>query len=164
MMPAEIHQTCGGPYGWAVLLEVVEVGLWARRHNHWVTYFFEAGDAGQHQANQTIAGLYNNPKHRELFRINGWGFYPKKADPKTGRKGLLQLQPADFIAYEAFKDIDNYIAGSPRPARGSRIDLIRPGTDELRFWRGVAFTYWLERYYSFGRNLVESLVTTNPNS
>jgi hypothetical protein len=163
-MPSKIARQYGGPYGWCVLLEIVEVGLWARKRGHWVTYFLEAGDKGRHQAETTIGGLYDNPRYRELFRIGGWGFYPKRDDPNTGQKGLIQLQPADFIAYEAYKDIANYIAGSPRPARKSRVNLIRPKQDELRFWWDKPLAHWLVRYCDFGKDVIETLITDDPNS
>src|ERR1700683_1522900 len=69
LMPPQIKQTYGGPYGWCVLLEVIEVGLWARRRNQGVNYFFEAGDKGQKQANATMNKLFNDPKYKEFFRI-----------------------------------------------------------------------------------------------
>ncbi len=110
LMPSKVSRKYGGSYGWCVLLEVVEVGLWARRRDQWVTYFFEAGDVGQPQANATMKMLYDNPRYRELFRIRGWGFFPKK-----GNWAMVQFQPADFIAYEAYKDIDNFCPLSSRP-------------------------------------------------
>jgi hypothetical protein len=157
LMPPKIKHEYGGPYGWCVLLTLVEVGLWARRRNQWVTYFFEAGDFGQRKADAVIRRLYNDGRYRELFRILGWGFYPKK-----GPHAVIQLQPADFIAFEAYKDIDNFLAGSPRPARMSRKNLIRPGSDELRFWTDTALAKWLARYADFKGNVIETLITDNP--
>ncbi len=162
LVPSKIQKQYGGPYGWAVLLEVVEVGLWARRRGGWVTYFFEAGDDGEKQASGTMKELYDSSRYRELFRINGWGFYPKKDNPVTGQRGIVQLQPADFIAYEAYKDIDNYIAGSPRAARKSRKDLIRPQEDELRFWQDKPFAMWLARFAELNGDAIKTLITTNP--
>jgi hypothetical protein len=95
-----------------VLLEVVEVGLWARRRDQRFTYFFEAGDLGEKQANATMKKLYDDPKYREFFRIAGWSLVPK-----TGQRAVIQIQPADFIAFEAYKDINNFLKGSPRGER-----------------------------------------------
>jgi len=159
LIPPKIKRTYGGTYGWCVLLEVVEVGLWARRRNKWVHYFFEAGDKGQPQANAAINKLYDDPRYREPFRIRGWSFVPKR-----GPDAVVQLQPADFIAYEAYKDIDNFLAGSPRPARKSRMDLVRPNKDELRFWGDQALASWLARVINFDGNVIESLITTDPNT
>jgi hypothetical protein len=108
---------------------------------------------------QVIAKLFADPKYREMFRVNSWAFVPK-----SGQGAVIQLQPADFIAFEAYKDIDNFLAGSPRDSRKSRKDLIRPKRDELRLWADEALSQWLVRLADFNGDVIQALVTDDPNS
>jgi hypothetical protein len=159
LMPSPVKRLYGGPYGWAVLLTLVDIGLWARRRGHWVHYFFECGDAGQGQTNVAIKELQRDPTTRDLFRIASWTFVPKK-----GPQGVVQLQSADFIAYEAYKDIENYLSGNMRDPRKSRQDLVRKGIDLLNFWADAAFSKWLLRIQDCNGNVIDSLVTSAPNT
>jgi hypothetical protein len=159
MVSPKIKRMYGGPYGWAMLLNLVDIGLWARRRNGWVSYFFEAGDEGQGQINTAISELYGHPKTRELLRIHSWSFVPKK-----GQHAVIQLQSADFIAFEAYKDIENFLAGSKRPARKSRKDLIRKGVDQLNCWADEAFSRWLVRVAECNGHVINSLITDKPNT
>jgi hypothetical protein len=54
LMPPQVKRMYGGPYGWCLLLNLVDVGLWARRRNAWVSYIFEAGDKGRHEIDKAI--------------------------------------------------------------------------------------------------------------
>ncbi len=114
MVPPEIHRKYGGAYGWCVLRTIVWFGTWARLNDDWVHYFFEAGDHGQRRINQAIGELYDNPLHRELFRIASWTFAPKK-----GPAAVIQLQASDFIAFEAYKIMENLLTGAERQTRKS---------------------------------------------
>jgi hypothetical protein len=111
MMPLKIKKMYGGPFGWCVLLNLVDLGLWARRADNWINYVFEAGDEGQGQINTAIQELYGDERSRELLRIASWSFAPKK-----GPNAVVQLQAADFIAFESYKDIVNHLAPLRRSA------------------------------------------------
>lgn len=156
LMPSDIQKKYGGPYGWCVLRTIVWFGTWARANNDWVHYFFEAGDLGQRKINQAIKELYDNPDHREMFRIASWTFAPKK-----GPMGVIQLQPSDFIAFEAYKRIENYYAGEVRAVRKSFIDLLRPKIDSVVLWTAESMAGWRSRLQECGGDVVESLIVRN---
>lgn len=161
MMPLQVKKMYGGPFGWCVLLNLVDLGLWARRGDRWINYVFEAGDEGQGQINTSIQELYGDERSRELLRIASWSFAPKK-----GPSALVQLQAADFIAFESYKDIVNHLAPpeKKRDARLSRKHLIRKGIDQLNFWDDEALSHWLVRVAEHDGHVINSLVTDDPNS
>jgi hypothetical protein len=77
-------------------------------------------------------------------RINGWSFVPKYHDPKCGTKGTIQLQSADWFAYEVYKHMDNRIvAGVRKPVRKSASDLFRPGIDVAQYWDVARINRWV---------------------
>lgn len=83
-----------------------------------------------------LQSLFNDPKFRELCRIGSWTFSPKA--------GFLELQPADFYAYESYKHMDNRIVGLPRfPSRQSAKDLVRR-IDVAHYWDGTRLKKWLK--------------------
>jgi hypothetical protein len=161
MMPSKIKEVYGGPFGWCVLLNLVDIGLWARQLDHWVSYVFETGDEGQGQIMTAIDKLYRDEKSRELLRIASWSFAPKK-----GPNAVIQLQAADFIAYESYKDIVNYLAPpeEKRDPRLSRKHLIRPRIDQLNFWADEAISNWLVNVAKHDGNVIDSLITGDSNS
>jgi hypothetical protein len=113
---------------------------------------FEAGERGRHQIDLAIGELYANPKYREMFRIAGWTFAPKK-----GPRGVVQLQAGDFMGFEAYKAAENYIAGSPRKQRQSFDDLLRPH-DVVLLWPELAIENWLATLDQCGGDVIKSLL------
>ena len=152
IVPPSIKRSHGGPYGWCVQLAVVEVGTWARKRNDWVHFIFELGDEGRAQIEAAILKLQATPEYREMFRIADVSFLPK-----DGPCSAVQLQAADFLAYEAYKEIENYLLGSPRKQRKSVQDLIRKNTDILYGWTDKALMNWLVRAQSCP-DLISSLI------
>jgi endonuclease YncB( thermonuclease family) len=79
---------------------MVGIAHWAvdYRETRLVRYVFEAGAIGRRQVEKMLAVLYKDPRYRELCRIGAWSFAPKT--------DFLELQPADFYAYEIYKHMD----------------------------------------------------------
>jgi hypothetical protein len=154
LMPAEIQQKYGGPYGWGVLRTIVWFGTLARKRDEWVHYFFEAGDRRQAQIDQAISELSSDSNSKEWFRIASWTFAPKK-----GPQGVMQLQAGDFIAFEAYKAVHNYESGSPRAQRKSFDDLLRPPPQDLVLhWTDEALRSWLLRLDRCDGDVIEALI------
>jgi hypothetical protein len=153
LVPMEIRKDFGAEYGLCVLRTIVWFGTRARKSNDWIYYSFEAGDLGQRQINRLIESLYRSPIYREIFRIAGWTFADKR-----GPCGIIQLQSADFIAFEAYKSIENYLAGLPRPPRKSYFDLVRERHDVVMLWTEEAIRKWVDRLNECNGNVIESLI------
>jgi hypothetical protein len=139
-MPQPIQRDLGGPYGWCVQLCIVDIGSRARQYDHWVHYVFELGDTGQKEIEKALQTLSEDSHYREFFRIASYSFAPKK-----GPGAVMQLQAADFIAYESYKRVENVILDSPRRPRISAGDLIRDNIDILGLWRDDLLTEWVQR-------------------
>ena len=130
IFPKSLKTVFGGTYGWCADACVTGVAKWANANDHWVTYIFEAGTKGRDEVDIAMKSLFNNPKDREKYRIADWGFAPKK-----GQGSGIQLQAADFIAYETFKYIDNQVAeGMRRKYRISARHLLDDQKDRVMYW------------------------------
>ncbi len=159
LVPDRIKRDYGGIYGLTVLRTVVWFGTRARKMDDWIHYFFEAGDAGWKQVNVVMGDLFNHPQYRDWFRIASWTFAAKK-----GPQRVIQLQPADFIAFEAYKAIENFSLGFPRPARKSYFDLIRNRHDVVMLWTEEAIQNWLIRLEECKGDVIESLIVKQVKS
>jgi hypothetical protein len=70
------------------------------------------------------------------LRIGGWAFFPKLC--------AVQLQAADWFAYEVYKHMDNrVVAGVRREIRKSAWDLLRPSVDIAHYWNMERINKWL---------------------
>lgn len=76
-----------------------------------IRYVFEAGAEGSGEAQEMLRRLYKDEHARELYRIGGYSF-ESKSNP-----AFIPLQAADFLAYEAYRQIDNQVLG-----RGVKLD------------------------------------------
>lgn len=139
VMPLVVKRAFGTAYGWLVHECIVGVGHWAERDKHpsLIQYVFEAGARGRHHVDRIFKSLESDPKYRHLCRIGGWAFLSKDS--------ALELQAADFLAYEVHKHVVNRIVASParRPIRRSALDLIRRG-DQVHYWDAARFRRWVE--------------------
>jgi hypothetical protein len=153
LVPSQVKRQYGGLYGVCVLQTVVYFGLAARERNDWIHYIFEAGDEGEEQINTVMAKVIRDQRYRELFRIASFTFGVKK-----GPCAIVQLQTADFMAFEAYKRIENYLAGSPRQPRKSFIDLLRPHHDFVMLWTEESIGGWLVRLNECNGNVIESMI------
>ena len=154
VMPGVVKRIFGGPYGWVVHDFMVGVGRWARDSNQkgFVQYVFEQGARGRHQVERMFSTLYSPPPGlppsnydwRETLRINGWSFGSKYDDSKRRIQGIVQLQSADWFAYEIYKHMDNRVVdGARRPIRKSALDLFRPNVDVLHYWDSERLNKWV---------------------
>ena len=128
MVPTRLEKHIGGHFGWCVTEAVALTNSWANKINHKgpIHWVFEAGTTGQPRVNEMLSRLYANTDWRKRFRIKSWSF---------GDKSLLPLQAADFVAYEAYKQIQNQILDAGKyPVRLSAIDLIGEKDKHLLYW------------------------------
>jgi hypothetical protein len=156
IMPPKVKRDLGGPYGWCVQLCIIDIGTWARDRGDWVHYIFESGDDGEGQISTALRSLQKNEQYRDFFRIADYSFSDKR-----GPNAVMELQAADFIAYESYKQVDNYLIASGRKMRLSANDLIRKGTDTLACWGDRALMNWLARAVDYP-NITDSLVKRGP--
>src|SRR6266849_3215573 len=125
-MPGVIKRAFGGPYGWLVHDCIVGIGHWANdnKREDLILYAFEDGADGRRQVEAMFESLRNDPTFRDLCRIGGWCF-PTKAE-------AVELQAADFLAYEVYKHMANRIVPDEpiHAIRESAKHLFRPGIDK----------------------------------
>jgi hypothetical protein len=145
-MPEVIKHAFGGAYGWLTHDCMVGVGHWAINSNQkgFVQYVFEAGADGRHEVERMFSVLYQPPAGappsrydwRKVLRIGGWSFLYKPC--------AIQLQAADWFAYEVYKHMDNrVVAGIRRDIRKSAWDLFRPGIDQIQYWDRARINDWV---------------------
>jgi hypothetical protein len=138
IFPKNLKTAFGGTYGWCADACVAGVGKWANAKGHWVTYIFEAGTKGRNEVDIAMRSLSKDPKDREKYRIANWDFAPKK-----GPGSVIQLQAADFLAYETYKYIDNQVvAGIRRKFRTSAQQLLDE-RDRVMYWGDDQIMRWL---------------------
>jgi len=143
-MPSAVRTAFGGPYGWLVHDCLVGIGHWAEgnRCTEPVRYVFEAGARGRRRVEKMFEVLYKEDKFRDLCRIGTWKFATKP--------GAVQLQAADFLAYEVYKHMDNRIVGgAKRPIRRSAFDLFRLPIDKAHYWDAGRLRKWLKNAAPF---------------
>ena len=123
---------------------LVGIGHWAEDNHRAepVRYVFEAGARGRHRVERMFETLYNERKFRDFCRIGSWKFATK---PEA-----LQLQAADFLAYEVYKHMDNRVVGdATRPIRRSTFDLFRVGIDKAYYWDAARLKKWVKNAAPF---------------
>ncbi len=72
-----------------------------------ISYFFEAGDANQAQANAIFSTLYNNAWHRNHFKMASFSFVNKHYS--------ACIQAADILAWQWSKNIKDRNEGKLKP-------------------------------------------------
>jgi hypothetical protein len=144
-MPSAVRTVFGGPYGWLVHDCIVGIAHWAvdKHCAEPVQYVFEAGARGRRRVQKMFESLYNEGKFRTLCRIGSWKFATK---PEA-----VQLQAADFLAYELYKQMDNRIVGgiAKQPIRRSAFDMFRLETDKAHYWDAARLRKWLKNAAPF---------------
>jgi uncharacterized protein DUF3800 len=86
-----------------------------------IRYIFEEGAVGRDEAERILRELKDEPYLRGRYKMQGFSFEDKK-DPD-----FVPLQAADFLAYEAYRQLDNRVIegiktnkhGKPFDARGA---------------------------------------------
>lgn len=96
------------------------VANWAdeRSYNEPIHYVFEQGAVGEKELRKKLEMFNADEESRAIYRLGGWDFADKRE--------VVQLQAADVIAYETWKQMENrIIAGERRPMRKSLFNLLR---------------------------------------
>ncbi len=144
VMPPVAKRAFGTAYGWLVHECIVGVGHWATKQGHKepIEYVFESGARGRQAVDRIFKSLYDDSKFREMCRIGSWRFVSKH--------DAVELQSADFFAYEVRKHVVNRIvdASPRRPIRKSALDLFRP-SDQAHYWDKARFRRWVEKSVPF---------------
>jgi uncharacterized protein DUF3800 len=100
------------PYAFCAMQCQIQLRLWAERnqHNEPIAYVYESGAdyTGQILSAYDFARKIA-PQLGDALRLGSLSFGSKY--------DLLPLQAADVLAYETYKDVSNWLAGSPRPLR-----------------------------------------------
>jgi hypothetical protein len=135
VIPLGLQEWVGGLYGWTGMYLLGYVRRWAKEAKYPmpVNCFFEAGAKGRHELDRLMGAAANIA---DSF-IGGWGFQKKNR--------IVQLQAADFLAYEIYKNVinrDPAICERPLyPVRMSYQLLVRKtdkiglaDADQLRVW------------------------------
>jgi hypothetical protein len=165
VMLGVIKRAFGGAYGFLAGQYIVEISKWARDTNQPgpIQYVFEAGAKGRRQVDRMCSLMFEKPPRgiirqrdwREVMRFGGWSFQRKEC--------VRQLQAADFIAYEAYKHMDNRIVGVPGfPAKGfpkakvrdSALDLFRPN-DLIEYFDRQRLRTWINENAKVVRSFEE---------
>lgn len=93
---------------------------WADKYSYAepIQYVFETGAEGAGELAAKMQDFYDDERTRTRYRLRGWSFEDKRE--------VVQLQAADFIAYETWKQMENRILeGEKRPMRKSLFNLLR---------------------------------------
>ncbi len=135
VIPLGLQEWLGGIYGWCGMGILSFATRWAEEAGYPmpINVFLEAGAKGRHQLDRLMGAMANKPESP----IGGWGFQKKSR--------IVQLQAADFLAYEIYKNIINRDPATRKkslyPVRGSYQSLIRKNdrigladARELRGW------------------------------
>lgn len=104
------------------------VSNWIRKFSRTdpIHYVFEAGAEGRGEVDARFEEINSDEKLRDLYKLASWTFADKR--------NLVQLQAADVIAYETFKQMDNRIVeGAKRKVRKSLEDLLK-STHMSNYW------------------------------
>lgn len=106
------------------------VSKWAVEFNHEepIRYIFERGAEGAHEVDRMLRIFDRYDSLRFAYRLGGWSFERKKDEVIKGVSypGVIQLQAADFLAYEVYRDMEHRIIGDQsRPRRGAFLSLIK---------------------------------------
>jgi hypothetical protein len=85
------HQDIGGPYAFAAhaVLWAIEMFIEEHPNVREMSYFFEAGNSGQGEANNLIQRVFSIKGYKELFRYAGHAFVPKEKSPPVQAADLL---------------------------------------------------------------------------
>ena len=123
--------------------------VWAKQYNRTETmdYIFEKGATGWTEVDRMLRIFDSNEITKDAYKLRGWNFEPKKDQTIKGTlyPGIVQLQAADFLAYEVYRDMEHQIIGDKsRPRRGALQCLTQqPGIPHyLKFLRNPGLQ-WL---------------------
>lgn len=104
----------GTPYGFCVKSIMAQVALWAEhfKRNEPIAHVIEDGAGYNHEIERAFRATFDNEELRRFFRLGSLSFETK------GR--AVQLQAADLLAYEVWKDEYNFRVLPPEQRRKRR--------------------------------------------
>lgn len=150
VMPDHLKRKYGGVYGWCAQSCIVQARTWCekpqRQFTDPLTWIFEAGTIGQGQVEAMFKSLHRDEATRKDFLIGSWEFHSK--DDR-------QLQAADVLAYELFKQTENQIidGGTSRPVRASLSGLMREADCiHPEYWDKKKLLDWLKIWKEGSKN------------
>lgn len=109
----------GTPYTFLVKNCLSQVSLWAMhfRRREPIAYVIEHGAGYNHEINEAFRAAFANDIKREMMRLGSLTFETKQR--------AIQLQAADMLAYEAWKDVCNSgLAPDKRRKRRKSFELM----------------------------------------
>jgi hypothetical protein len=146
LLTLPIQTAYGGIYGWCGFFVLNIASHWAAHagYTNPINYMFEAGAKGRHELDHLIGEIEKAPEGSR-FLIGGWSFQRKEQ--------VVQLQAADFLSYEIYKNIlnrDPVLNDSPlRRVRHSYKLLVRK-TDRIGLIDEPWLNNWLDRAKTIG--------------
>lgn len=126
-----MQRVMGGVYGWCAYTCLHQVKQYCDRVNHRepVKLVFEMGAPGWGQVNHMFQYLSDKQELLEFYRIDSISFVTKKT---------IQLQAADFLAYDLGRFFLDYRIGRTRPEVSEYLRALvgprKPEDDCVRFW------------------------------
>ena len=102
---------CGGPYGLAAVVCMMDVGDRLREIevDGSVEYVFESGAEGARQVSRVFLANLNDEEQRERYRLSSQKF--------ENKRDFLPLQAADIFAYELYKQLPKTLKLTDVPPR-----------------------------------------------
>jgi uncharacterized protein DUF3800 len=108
----------GNPYSLCAMICIKSLMQWRESKNlrEPIAYILEAGAKGSLEFHAAFNIARKHPQFGGGFTHGPLALWDKKE--------ILPLQAADIIAYECWKDVNNTVAGFPRPMRFPLIQLV----------------------------------------
>jgi len=138
VMNPVIEKALGGIYGWCVHDCMVAVSKWARstKRSEPIDYVLEDGADGVEGVTRMFRFVAKDPVYREKCLLGFWTFASKRQ--------VIQLQAADVLAYEMYKDMVNNVVNGKLILRRSAKDLIR-APDRTNYWDEPKLRAYMDR-------------------
>lgn len=134
IMTDEIRGYFGNPHQFVTIACMQHIMMWLREQNYKenISYVFESGSGYDADVMRMIAGIINDEKQADAYRVNSCSIENKRK--------FLPLQAADILAYEVTKvharEIDS---GNTRPIRQSIKNLRLPSVNEWYYYNQGLF-------------------------
>jgi len=132
-VPEDLKKIFGGPYGWCASECVALISKWKKRNDikGGLDFVFEAGTNGQGQIQEILMEIIKDPELNKHYGLHAYSFHDKT---------LLPLQAADMLAYEVYKEAENYAVHYAKRNVRPPLILLRGRHSSLHF------SYAGERY------------------
>lgn len=100
--PNYIKKMFGGPYGWCASECIAKISNWAKKQGNkdGVHFVFEAGTQGHGQIQDMLKEIMNDRELNQHYGVQ---------DYSVGNKSIFPLHAADMLAYEVYKEGENWL-------------------------------------------------------